>query len=80
MKAENGDVVRVQTSEGTYKGTLLPRPDIFEKGHLILKLESGYNIGIAEKKVEKMEVLEKYKEPKIAVSRIIFHALRREED
>ena len=63
MKPEAGDVVKVHTSEQVYEGILMPRPEIFERDHTIIKLDNGYNIGIENKKIEKIEVIKKY-EPK----------------
>ncbi|HIH04719.1 TPA: Glu-tRNA(Gln) amidotransferase subunit GatD [Candidatus Woesearchaeota archaeon] len=63
MKPQAGDKVRVKSSDGEYEGILMPRPEIFEKGFLVLKLENGYNIGIDEKKVSKVDVLEQYGKP-----------------
>ena len=65
MQPENGDQVLVKTKDDEFEGILIPRPDIFKKGHLILKLNSGYNIGIDEKKITKIEVIKKF-EPKKA--------------
>jgi len=39
---------KVRTSDSEYEGMLMPRPDILGKGILVLKLDSGYNIGIDE--------------------------------
>ena len=64
MKAEYGDVVKVHTKEQTYEGILMPRPEIFEKDHTIIKLDNGYNIGIDNKKIEKIEVIKKYEKKK----------------
>ncbi len=60
MKPESGDVVKVHTGDETYEGILMPRPDIFEKDHTIIKLENGYNIGIENNKISKIEVVKKY--------------------
>ncbi len=67
MKKKFGDVIKVETiNEGTdkdkiYEGILMPRPEIFEKGYIILKLENGYNIGIDENKIKKITVIKKNK-------------------
>lgn len=60
MKPEYGDVVKVHTDGQIYEGILMPRPDIFEKDHTIIKLDNGYNIGIENSKIKKIEVLKKY--------------------
>ena len=71
MKPEFGDIVKVYTDEQAYEGILMPRPEIFEKDHTIIKLENGYNIGIDNKKIKKVEVIKKYekkKEEKIKIT------------
>ncbi|MBI3027629.1 Glu-tRNA(Gln) amidotransferase subunit GatD [Candidatus Woesearchaeota archaeon] len=64
MKSEYGDIVKVHTDEQTYEGILMPRPDIFEKDHTIIKLGNGYNIGIQNDKIIKIEVIKKYEKKK----------------
>ena len=41
MKPEPGDIVKVHAENEIYEGILMPRPDIFEKGHIIIKLSNG---------------------------------------
>ena len=64
MKPEFGDVVKVYTDEQAYEGILMPRPEIFEKGYAIVKLDNGYNIGIDEKRIKKIELVKKYEKKK----------------
>ena len=64
MKPEYGDIVKVHTDEEAYEGILMPRPEIFEKDHTIIKLDNGYNIGIENKKIKKFEVIKKYEKKK----------------
>jgi len=64
MKPEYGDIVKVHTDEQFYEGILMPRPEIFEKDHTIIKLENGYNIGIDNKRIKKIEVIKKYEKKK----------------
>ncbi len=53
---KTGDYVEVATSEETVKGILLESPEL-EKNVAIIKLESGYNIGIDRKKIKKISLL-----------------------
>ena len=62
MQPENGDYVIIKIKDEEFEGILIPRPDIFKKGHLILKLATGYNIGIDEKKITKIEVIKKHEQ------------------
>ena len=45
--ADIGDLIRVTVSGREYRGSLMPRPEAFDEHHLVLKLSSGYNIGVA---------------------------------
>lgn len=58
-----GDRVKLTTSEGTFEGTLLPRPALLSSDITVLKLKTGYNIGIESKKIEKRTVLQEYQTP-----------------
>ena len=51
---EVGDLVKI-TSELTYSGILMPRYESGGEDHIVLKLKSGYNIGIEFEKIEKLE-------------------------
>ncbi|MBI2650127.1 asparaginase [Candidatus Woesearchaeota archaeon] len=64
MKPEYGDAVKIHTDEQTYEGILMPRPEIFEKDHTIIKLDNGYNIGIDNNKIRKIDVVRKYQPKK----------------
>jgi len=53
-KVDVGDLVKI-TAELTYSGILMPRYESGDESHIVLKLKSGYNIGIEFKKIEKLE-------------------------
>ena len=53
-KIDVGDLVKI-TSELTYSGILMPRYESGDESHIVLKLKSGYNIGIEFEKIEKIE-------------------------
>ncbi len=55
-----GDFVEVVTADETITGTLLQSPEL-EKGVVIIKLSSGYNIGIDKSKVKKISLLPQQK-------------------
>ncbi|MDK9701440.1 MAG: asparaginase domain-containing protein, partial [bacterium] len=44
--------VDMQTSKGTFTGVILPRSETADPYHIVLKLRSGYNIGIAAATIE----------------------------
>ncbi len=47
--------VRVVTTRGEFHGLVLPRSETADDAHLVLKLESGYNIGLRHDTVLSME-------------------------
>ncbi|MFW5847276.1 MAG: Glu-tRNA(Gln) amidotransferase subunit GatD [Nanoarchaeota archaeon] len=54
-----GDLIEIELSKIIYQGTLLESPEN-EKSILLLKLDSGYNIGLNKKDILKIKVLKKY--------------------
>lgn len=60
-KLEIGDKILVMTRTGQEQGIFL---ESHEPGVLLLKLDSGYNIGIKRKDIKKIKILEKRKEEK----------------
>ena len=61
--ATAGDYVQIHLTQEIYEGTLLEAPES-EKGIVLLKLDTGYNIGFNRKDVLKIKVLRKFKETK----------------
>jgi glutamyl-tRNA(Gln) amidotransferase subunit D len=59
-KPEPGDKVELIINGKSQKGVLL---ESHEKGIFLLKLDSGYNIGIRKESVSEMKLLEKRREP-----------------
>jgi len=44
--AEIGDIVRLTEKETSYEGVLIPRSEYGDGKHVVIKLKSGYNIGV----------------------------------
>ena len=59
-----GDTIKVHKEDISYTGILLDRPEDADDGYIVLKLSSGYNIGIAIEETT-AELLEKGDKPKI---------------
>ena len=57
--ADPNDTVEVVTADKTFSGRLMPNE---ETDALVLKLENGYNIGIAQEKVKEVKVVSAFKE------------------
>jgi len=49
--------VDIYTAKGTFTGIVLPRSETADPLHIVLKLRSGYNVGIQASSVEKIAVL-----------------------
>lgn len=41
-----GDLVKVVKGEDLFEGTLMPRYELADDRHIVVKLESGYNVGV----------------------------------
>lgn len=48
--------VEIETDNGIFKGIILPRSETADPHHIVLKLRSGYNVGIAAKRVKNIKV------------------------
>ncbi|MFI5251713.1 MAG: Glu-tRNA(Gln) amidotransferase subunit GatD [Bacteroidota bacterium] len=48
--------VEIKTNKGSYKGIILPRSETADHFHIVIKLNSGYNIGIAARHVESITI------------------------
>ena len=48
--------VEIKTKEGNFTGIILPRSETADILHVVLKLRSGYNVGIAAKNIETIQV------------------------
>ncbi|PMB74991.1 Glu-tRNA(Gln) amidotransferase GatDE subunit D [Candidatus Bathyarchaeota archaeon] len=44
--AEIGDLIRITKNGEVYEGILIPRSEYADENHIVIKLKSGYNIGI----------------------------------
>jgi len=45
-KAEVGDLIRITKDESTYEGILIPRSELGDDKHVVIKIKSGYNVGV----------------------------------
>jgi glutamyl-tRNA(Gln) amidotransferase subunit D len=55
VKVEVGDIVRITKDYQTYEGILIPRSEYGDDKHVIIKMRSGYNIGIQISPATKIE-------------------------
>ena len=64
--ASIGDVLEVKTGWGTIKGTLVPRYLYGDGEHIVIKLSSGYNVGLSLAGLKAAEVVAKGEKPSFA--------------
>ena len=62
-KPQPGDLVEVSLIKNSYRGVLLESPES-ERGIVLLKLDSGYNIGLHKKDIFEIKILKKFSEKK----------------
>lgn len=48
--------VEIKTNKGIYKGIILPRSETADPEHIVIKLRSGYNIGIKASEIEAINI------------------------
>lgn len=61
--ANVGDVLEVRTNWGTVAGTLVPRYATGDGDHVVLKLDSGYNVGLEVSKLKGVAIKAKGEKP-----------------
>jgi glutamyl-tRNA(Gln) amidotransferase subunit D len=49
--------VEIVTDECVYKGLILPRSETADSKHIVIKLITGYNVGIAEHKIKEIRIM-----------------------
>ena len=56
LGAETGDFICIEKEGKVYEGTLMPRSELGDDKHIVIKIKSGYNIGVritSDMKIEK---------------------------
>lgn len=59
-----GDTIKINKEDISYEGILLDRSEDSEDGYLVLKLDSGYNVGVAIENTQ-AELIQKGDKPNI---------------
>jgi glutamyl-tRNA(Gln) amidotransferase subunit D len=65
-ECEVGDIIRVTSDGKVYEGILIPRSEYGDDKHVVVKLKSGYNIGVRTTPNTKIEKLGKGSKPSFA--------------
>ena len=66
-----GDLIKVITADGEYKGTVIPRYEYVSQDFLTLKLPNGYNIGVKYDVIKAIELVEEHAPPKFVPQQMI---------
>lgn len=64
MEGKAGDKLKIRLKDREIEGVLMPRSELLLDDHVVVKLESGYNIGIEKERIIGTEILVKAKEAK----------------
>lgn len=67
--AEIGDEIELRYNNKHIRGILLPRSELEDEWHIVLKLSNGYNVGIRYRKDLSIKIIEKKKAVLTAVKR-----------
>ena len=67
--AEIGDEIELRYDNKRIRGILLPRSELEDEWHIVLKLSNGYNVGIRYRKDLSIKIIEKKKAVLAAVKR-----------
>jgi glutamyl-tRNA(Gln) amidotransferase subunit D len=70
VAASVGDRVRVESAGKVYEGILMPRTELGDAEHVVIKLRSGYNVGIRVRPGTRITLLEKGKPPKLEIPKL----------
>lgn len=65
--AEVGDRVKVELPDRVYEGLLMPRIELGDPEHLVIKLDNGYNVGIRIREGIKLTKLAPGRPPKLVL-------------
>jgi glutamyl-tRNA(Gln) amidotransferase subunit D len=57
MDPKEGDYIEVDAGDATYTGVLMPATQKSDNEHIVLKLDSGYNVGVSKKKIKSIKRL-----------------------
>ena len=65
-----GDCIKVEDAGRSYEGVLMPRTELGDPNHLVLKLSSGYNLGVKIGTGTRIKLLDRGKPPKLSVPKL----------
>ncbi|RLI93652.1 MAG: Glu-tRNA(Gln) amidotransferase GatDE subunit D, partial [Candidatus Altiarchaeales archaeon] len=58
-------MVEIKTESKVYRGILLERPELMDKKYIVIKLDSGYNIGIKKDRIIEIKDFGEIKKEKL---------------
>lgn len=60
-KSQVGDVIQLTTTKGQFEGMIMPRSNQGDQNSIVIKLDSGYNIGININNIQKIKNIKSIK-------------------
>ncbi len=51
------DSVKIEAESGRFEGVILPRNDMADAHHIVLKLNTGYNVGVRADRIKTVEII-----------------------
>lgn len=61
--ASIGDIIEIESIEHTFEGALMPRHELADPNHIVIKLKNGYNVGIRTSKETQLRKVSEGVEP-----------------
>jgi glutamyl-tRNA(Gln) amidotransferase subunit D len=63
-----GDIIQLNTVDNEFRGMLMPRYESADEDHIVIKLKSGYNVGIESTKIQSIKKVAEQSDQNIAVA------------
>jgi glutamyl-tRNA(Gln) amidotransferase subunit D len=63
-----GDIIQLNTVDNEFRGMLMPRYESADEDHIVIKLKSGYNVGIESTKIQSIKKVAELSDQNIAVA------------
>jgi glutamyl-tRNA(Gln) amidotransferase subunit D len=63
-----GDTIKISTSDNEFIAILMPRYESADENHIVVKLKSGYNIGIELTNIQSITKVEQWSYPNVSIN------------
>ena len=73
-----GDTIKISTSDNEFIAILMPRYESADENHIVVKLKSGYNIGIELTKIQSITKVEQWSYQNVSINDVLLEARKGE--